>query len=97
MDTSVFLIRRDEIQERMDRRRFMTVSRGGTLSNRMVPWLLSTGLGLVSGLRPSRGSSYGLVGTLLSAFVLPAVLGYKRDRPEGWIRRILRAVLPAFR
>jgi len=99
MDASVFVLKREEIQQRMEARRLEAVTAHEASPTRLLPWVLTTGVGLVSGLKSSR-KSYGWLGSLAGALLFPTVLklmGHKNGQPEGFWHRIIKAAFPSLR
>ena len=100
MDTTAFLTEREDIQRRMEMRRLdVTAYRQSHPTSKLIPWALSTGMSLVSGMGmgAARRSSYGWLGSLAGAVVLPAVLkmlGHKPTKQESFWQKILHTVLP---
>jgi len=95
MDTSVLLEKREEIKRRMSERRSGMPAEDYSLTSRLLPWIFTTGAGLVAGLKATQTPRRWL-GSLAGAVILPAVLGLakRKTQPNGWFHRILNTVFP---
>jgi len=82
----------------METRRLSTEGLALSRRARVLPWALTTGMSLISGLQANR-RSYSLMGSLLTAFIIPTamkLIGHKK-KDEGLWLRVGRVLFPSLR
>jgi hypothetical protein len=96
MDTSLFLLKREEIQQRMAARRAAAMESRPQPANGLLSFLARTGADMVLGARSS-GASAGWVGSVLWAVAAPTLMGLLKHRGNSFLERLLDRVLPSHR
>ena len=93
MDTALFLVKRLELQQRMERRRLEALENGAARPSGVLSWLMKAGASFVSGAAASAGSgSWG--SSLLWSVLLPVGFEVLRGGKEAILGKLIHLVFP---
>lgn len=97
MDATTFTLRREEIQQRMEDCRQASIAYRQAHPHRILSWVASTGMNLVTG-ASANSKSLGWLGSVAGAFLIPVVMKWSRPKngeSSGVLHRLLKVVFPA--
>jgi hypothetical protein len=92
MDTAVFLIRRQEILERMEARRQDAYALRAEHKSGILPWFLKAGAGFLGF---ANGGSGKWLLSLAGTALVPLAMHFVHKGSDVLLNRVLDAVLPA--